>query len=133
MKHLRSLLTGCVLVVSLCANAVAQMAGHAPPVPMTPAQFAAASIGQNVQIAVRVDTVKRSTVLANLLAHETDSLSKDTRERVTLYLPSDAPVIMGTASDVVPGAVLYVFGVLTKPGNVDVKQLVIDTKYMKVE
>jgi hypothetical protein len=104
-----------------------------PPIPMSPTQFSEAAIGQNVQIAVRVQRVERSTLYAELLARETDTLSKATGKQVVLFFPDGTPVIMGTASDVVPGAVLYVYGVVTKAGHVDAKRVVVDTKYVKVQ
>ncbi len=111
----------------------AQMMAHKPPVPMSPQQFARAVAGQSVQIAVRVTAIKRNTLFAQLLEHETDALSKATAIRVTLYYPDGTPVIMGTARDIVPGAVLFVYGVVTRPGHVDVKQAVVDTRFVRVQ
>ena len=100
---------------------------------MSPQEFAASHAGQSVQIAVRVQRVDRTTVTGELLQHETDTLSKATGKGVTLYLPDGTPVIMGSASDIGPGAVLFVYGVVTTPNHVDVKRVVVDTKYVKVE
>ena len=119
-----------ILIMSVL---LAQMSMHAPPVPMSPAQFAHATPGQNVEIAVHVDRVQRSTVYGDLLRHETDSLSKATGKRVVLYVAGGTPVVMGSANDIVQGAVLYVYGVLTAPGRVDAKRVVVDTKFVKVE
>lgn len=112
--------------------AAAQMMGK-PPIPMTPDAFAASAAGQMVQIAVRVDSVKRSTVTGHVLQHETDTRARLSNRRVTLFLPGGTPVVMGSASDVVPGAVLYVYGIVTKPDNVDAKRVVIDTRYVTVD
>ncbi len=108
------------------------MGGHTPPVPMTPAQFSAAHVGANVQIAVRVTGRNRQIVFGEVLRQKTETLSLHTGLRVTLYFPDGTPTIMGTASDVRAGAILFVYGVLTKPGNVDVKRLVVDTRFVHV-
>jgi|SRR5579884_1235244 len=129
----RILVAAGILAFAGFQPAAAQMMGHKPPVPMSPLQFSQASAGQKVQIAVRVTAVKRNTLVAQLLQHETDSLAKATSTRVTLYYPDGTPVIMGTAQDIVPGAVLFVYGVVTKPGHVDVKQAVVDTRFVKVQ
>ena len=104
-----------------------------PPIPMSLTQFSRAAIGQSVQITVRVRRAERSTLYAELLARQTDALSKDTGKQVVLFFPDDTPVVMGSLSDVVPGAVLYVYGVVTKADHVDAKRVVVVTKYVKVQ
>ena len=134
MTFFRTSLAAAILAAVLGSAAQAQMmGGHAPPIPMTAKQFAAASTGQSVQIAVRVDRRKRAAISGELLDHQTDAVSKATGKHVMLYLADGTPIVMGTAADVVPGAVLFVYGVVTKPGHVDVKRLVVDTKYVRVE
>jgi len=131
MKNFRLGLTIIVFSVFLRAVADAQMMGP-PPVPMSPQQFAHARAGQDVQIAVRIQRVNRSTLYAELLQHQTDTLARATGKAVTLFLADGTAVVMGTADEIRPGAVLFVYGVLTKPANVDIKRVVIDTKYVKV-
>ncbi len=134
MTSIRTGLAAFALAAALGSVAQAQMmGGHAPPVPMTAKQFSTASTGQSVQIAVRVERRKRATLWGELLEHQTDTVSKATGRHVTLYLADGTPIVMGTAADVVPGAVLFVYGVVTKPGQIDVKRLVVDTKYVRVE
>ena len=136
MKYIfRSLLAASIIMLASSQLAGAQMMGgaHKPPVPMSPQQFSQAVAGQTVQLAVRVTAVKRDTLLVQLLQHETDKISKATSTRVTLYYPQGTPVVMGTPRDVVPGAVLYISGVLTKPGHVDVKQAVVYTRFVTVQ
>ncbi len=134
MKHtLWTLLFASAIALANPPMAGAQMMGHKPPVPMSPQQFTQAAAGQNVQIAVRVTAVKRNTLLAQLLQHETDARSRATNTHVTLYYADGTPVVMGTARDIVPGAVLFVYGIVTKPGHVDVKQAVVDTRFVKVQ
>jgi hypothetical protein len=129
MKQIYAILA-CAALFALAIPALAQMG--APPIPMSPAEFAQSSAGANVQIAVRVKRVDRSTLYTELLAHESDTLAKATGISVTIYFPDGTPVIMGSASDVTAGALLYVYGVLTKPGHVDAKRVVVDTKYVTV-
>jgi len=128
----RILIAAGVIALAQTQYAGAQMMGHKPPVPMSPQQFSQAVAGQNVQIAVQVTSIKRNTLLGHLLQHETDALSKATTTSVTLYYADGTPVIMGTPRDIVPGAVLFVYGILTRPGHVDVKQAVVDTRFIKV-
>jgi hypothetical protein len=130
MKYLYTLAVS-TAIWAVALPVLAQMGP--PPIPMSPTQFSGAAIGQSVQIAVRVQRVERSTLYAELLARETDTLSKATGKQVVLFFPDGTPVIMGTASDVVPGAVLYVYGVVTKAGHVDAKRVVVDTKYVTVQ
>lgn len=133
MKHFRTLAYSVVLAAIATLPALAQMGGHAPPVPMTPAQFSQTAVGQSVQIAVRVTRHDRSTLYTDLLAHETDTVSKSTGKEVVVYFADGTPVVMGSASDVTDGSVLYVYGVLTSPGHVDAKRVVVDTKYIQVQ
>ena len=133
MKYIRLAIVALVIVLTYVDGAQAQMMGHTPPVPMTPEQFARATPGQSVQIAVRITSVKRTTLFAELLRHESDTISKATGKQVILYFADGTPVIMGTASDIEPGAVLYVYGIVTKQNNVDVKRAVVDTRFVKVQ
>ncbi len=128
----RTGLIACILAGSTSTAVFGQMMGK-PPVPMTAAQFSGVRIGGSVQISVRVERVKRTTLYSELLEQKTDSLDKATGKRVTLYFADGTPVVMGTASEVGPGAVLFVYGVVTKPGHVDIKRAVVDTKYVKIE
>ena len=69
-----------------------------PPQPMTPEEFARALPGQNVQIAVRVDRVQRSTLYATLLRHQTDTLAKLTQQHVVLYFGGGTPSLAPSAA-----------------------------------
>src|SRR5277367_6358261 len=101
MKYFYTLAVTAVFLAA-ASPAFAQMGS--PPVPMSPTQFSQAAIGQSVQIAVRVQRVERSTLYAELLARETDTLSKATGKQVVLFVPDGTPVVMGNLADVVPGA-----------------------------
>jgi hypothetical protein len=133
MKYLALALLTCALSGTLAGGAQAQMMGQAPPVPMTPAQFSQTPVGQSVQIAVRIARVNRATLYGELLQHQTDTTAHTTGKHLTLYFADGTPVVMGTARDIAPGAVLFVYGILTKPGQVDIKRAVIDTKFVTVQ
>ena len=130
MTFLKILYAALALAFAAGAPAVAQMK---PPVPMTPAQFAGASPGASVQIVVRVVTVDRSKVAAELLERKTDSDYVVTGKRVHLVCPDGVTFVMGGAGDIAPGAVLFVDGVATKPYRADVKKVVVLTKFITVE
>ncbi|MBV9972377.1 MAG: hypothetical protein JO135_03495 [Candidatus Eremiobacteraeota bacterium] len=132
MKTYRRIIAVSVFCGLMPLAAAAQMMGP-PPVPMSPQQFSQAHAGQPVQIAVRVQRMRRSMLYAELLQHQTDTLSKATGKAVELYFADGTPVIMGTASEIRPGAVLFVYGIVTKPGHVDIKRAVIDTRYVRVQ
>lgn len=139
MKFFRLVIASALAIAtSSVMPANAQMMGgamgnHTPPVPMTARQFAGARVGQKVQIAVRVDRRTRTDISAELLEHRTESISDATGKHVVLYFADDTPVVMGTASDINRGAILFVYGILTKRGHVDVKRLVVDTKVVRVQ
>ena len=132
MKRLPTIFAN-TLLTALAASALAsaQMM-NPPPVPMSPVEFAHAVPGQSVEIAVRVQRADRSTLYTELLAHQTGTQAKATGKEVVIFFPDGTPVVMGTASDVTAGAVLYVYGIVTKPGHVDAKRVVVDTKYVTV-
>lgn len=113
--------------------ALAQAMMGSPPQPMTPEQFGRVLPGQSVQISVRVDRVGRSTLYATLLQRQTDTVAKATRQHVVLYFGGGTPVIMGSADDVVAGAALFVYGVVTSANHVDAERVVVDTKFVTVE
>jgi hypothetical protein len=112
------------------AVAAAQMAA---PTPLTPSQFAASATGQNVILAVRVETAARTAVTAELLERITDARYKATGKRVTLYVPEETPIVMGSAADVKPGAILFVYAVTTTAAHADVKKVVVVTPYAAIE
>lgn len=130
MKYYSTILVAAAMLAAPLP-AQAQMS-HAPPVPMQPAEFAQSNPGQSVQIAVRVTRIDRTTVYAELLSHTSDTDLKATGKPVVIFFPDGTPVLMGSASDVVPGAALFVEGVLTTPGRVDAKRVVVDTKYVTI-
>ena len=108
----------------MAAPAGAQMG---PPETLTAQQFAATATGQNVVLAVRINARSRTTLEAELLDHLDDARYRATGKRVTLYLPAETPVVMGSATDVKSGAVLAVYAVTTTANHADVKRVVVIT------
>lgn len=110
--------------------AVAQMR---PPIPMTQAQYSRAVPGQNITIAVRVDSVNRTDVHAQLLERVNDTLYTNTKRNLRLFVADGTPVVMGSAADVKPGAVLFVYGISTARDRADAKRLIAVTQYVTVK
>ncbi|HEY1867193.1 MAG TPA: hypothetical protein VGG70_02790 [Candidatus Cybelea sp.] len=132
MKNFRAIFASTILLALGAPTLASAQMMQAPPIPFSPKQFAQAVPGQGVEIAVRVKRVDRSTLYTELLAHESNTQAKATGKEVVIFFPDGTPVVMGAASDVTAGATLYVYGVLTKPGHVDAKRVVVDTKYVTV-
>ncbi|MDQ6929528.1 MAG: hypothetical protein M3126_02515 [Candidatus Eremiobacteraeota bacterium] len=86
-----------------------------------------------MKIVVRVSTVNRTTLKARVLERETDSQYNATGPNVELFFAEGTPVVMGSARDVVRGAVLFVDGVSTARGKADIKKIVVLTGYLKVK
>ncbi|MEO7201969.1 MAG: hypothetical protein ABI431_04495 [Candidatus Tumulicola sp.] len=127
MKYIAILSLGVAL---LTAPALSQMK---PPVPMTTAQFGHAVTGQSIAILVRVVAYKRTSLSAELLDRESDSVYKSTGKIVDLYLPEDTPFVMGSFAGIKPGAALFVYGVATTRGRADIKKIIVLTGYIRVE
>jgi hypothetical protein len=122
-----------ILTLLLALSTPPGLSAMEPPIPMTPTEFGRAMTGQPVTIVVRVTGFKRTALVADLLARQSDSDYKATRTSVNLYFPQDTPIIMGSSSDIKPGAILFVYGVATTPGHADVKKVVVVTSFIRVE
>jgi hypothetical protein len=127
MKYIAILALGVALLTS---PALSQMKA---PVPMTRSQFGHALTGQSIAILVRVVAFKRTSLSAELLDRESDSVYKATGKIVDLYLPEDTPIVMGSVPDIKPGAAVFVYGVATTQGRADIKRIVILTSYIRIE
>ncbi len=127
MKHL------VYLVMAVLAASGAARAQMAPPMPLTAAQFASSATGQSVTLVVRVDRLVRASLDAELLERVSDSLYKTTGQRVSLYLPAETSFVMGSMSDLKPGAIVFVYAVATTAAHADVKKVIVVTPYVKVE
>lgn len=104
-----------------------------PPIPMTQDQYTHAVAGQSITIAVRVDSVNRTDVRAKLLERVNDTLYTKTGTTVRLFIADGTPVVMGSAEDVKPGAVLFVYGISTARDRADAKRLIAVTQYVTVK
>jgi len=127
MKHIA------YFVLAMAAAADVARAQMAPPMPMTAAQFASSTTGQSVTLAVRVDRLARESLDAELLERVSDALYKPTGKRVSLYVPVETSFVMGSMSDLKPGAVVFVYAVTTTAAHADVKKIIVLTPYVKVE
>lgn len=119
------------LVAALSTGTAGAQMG--PPTPMTAGQFASSMPGQDVILAVRVDTLARTTLDAELLERVSDARYRATGKRVVLYLAAETPVVMGSIADVKPGAIVFVYGTATTIWHADVKKVIVVTQYAKVE
>ncbi len=100
---------------------------------MTAQQFSGVSPGRPVQLAVRVDGLKRTALRGELLELKSQGVYQRTGKHVTLFLADGTPVVMGTTGDIKSGAVLFISGVATKPDNADVKKIIVATGFVRVQ
>ena len=123
----------CLLAAAMLAATLPARAQMAPPVPMSTTQFRNAATGSAVKIVVRVSSFARNTMHAQLLDRIDDSHYKATGTAVTLYVPQDVPVVMGSAADFAPNAVLFVYGTATALDRADVTKTVVLTQYVTIK
>ena len=102
------------------------------PVTLTSAQFAGAPPGQPVKLVVRLDSVRGSTLEAEILARRSESAYAPSGAHVELTYGADVPIVMGAASDIEPGAVLFVDAVASSAGRARAKRFVVVTRYVSV-
>lgn len=121
------------VVAAMLAGTVTANAQMAPPIPMTPRQFESSSTGQSVTLVVRLERLARTSVDAELLERVDDSHYRTTGKRVALYLPAETTFVMGTMSDLKPGAIVFVYAVTTTAAHADVKKIIVVTPYVTVE
>lgn len=121
-----------VLVAALVPPATPAFAQMAPPTTLTAREFSAVSAGAPVQLAVRVDSLQRTALRAELLDRKSDARYAATGRHVELFLPDDTPVVMGALRDVHPGALLFISGVATTKRHADVKKITVVTTYVTV-
>ena len=127
---MKRVITALILAGLTNATAAAQM--HGPP-PMTKAQYENAVTGSNVNLVVRVTAANRATLTAELLEPVTETSYKTSGTTVKLFYSSDTPIVMGSQSDVKPGAVVFVFAVATGRDTADAKKFVVMTPYVSVK
>jgi len=102
------------------------------PTSATAQAFASAAIGQRVELVVRVDARAGST-LRGQLAEQVRGSTYRLAGPVTLTLPQQTPVSMGTLDDVQPNAIVFVQALITGRGSAEIKKLVVLTSYVHIE
>lgn len=132
MKYLITALLAASLSFSATLSTSAQMMGMGAPTAQNAKAFRGAHPGAAITLALRIQTVSRSTVTAQILDPQGGKNYRATRERATLYFSSDAPVVMGARDDVKAGALVIADVIVTKAGHGDLKRVVVLNSYMSV-
>jgi hypothetical protein len=104
----------------------------APPPAMTDAAIARAQPGDKINLVVRVDGFARHTIAGHVLNPLTSSSYRLTKNTMAIYAPQETAYVMGSADDVHPGAVLYIYAVATKANAADATRIVVITPYATV-
>lgn len=118
-------------VLILAAMLLAQMGMSNPPA-MSAAEIAQSSAGTPLHFVLRIDRMQRVTVVGHVL----DPAGNDyrvTSSVISVHVANDLPVVMGSHDDLKPGAVVFVYGVATKPKAADATKLVVITPYVKTQ
>lgn len=118
---------------SVMDRMLAEAAQMGPPIPMTSQQLTHTARGGSVELVVRIESIQRQIVSAMVLDRKTDTEYATSKVHAQLDVPEGTPVVMGTLRDLVPKAIVYVTGVVTRPSTVDVKKVVVLTLYVKVD
>lgn len=127
MKHLILTLT---LVMASTFPALAQMTN--PPA-MSATDIAKSSSGTQLHFVFRIDAMQRATAVGHVLDPVNGNTYHVTPAVISLHVPNDLPVVMGSHDDLKPGAVVFVYGVATKPKAADATKLVVITPYVKTQ
>lgn len=132
MKYICTALVALGLLFFAALPTNAQMMGMGAPTAQTAQAFRSARAGSAITLALRVETVSRTTLRAQILNPAGGKKYVATRDRATLYFNADAPVIMGTHDDVKPGALVIADVIVTQAGRGDIKRVVVLNSYMSV-
>lgn len=102
------------------------------PPPATQAQLTAAAAGQPLSIALEVTEARPDGLAGTLLQPDGSGAYQRTTTAVSVALAANVPVQMGRSSDIRPGAVVQVGGVVNTAGGLDGKQVTILTSVVKL-
>lgn len=116
----------------LAAMLLAQM-NMSNPAAMSAAQIAKSSAGTQLYFVLRIDQMERTTALGHVLDPMGSNGYRVTSSVIALHIANDLPVVMGSHDDLKPGAVVFVYGVATKPKAADATKLVVITPYVKTQ
>ncbi len=100
--------------------------------PATQAQVAAAVAGQPLNVALEVTEARADGVVGTLLQPDASGDYQRTTTALSVALPGSVPVQMGRTSDIRPGAVIQVAGVVNAGGGLDGKRVTILTSVVKL-
>ncbi len=100
---------------------------------MSAAELAKTSTGAQLHFVLRIDRMQRTTVVGHVLDPIGGNDYHVSASVISVHVANDLPVVMGSHDELRPGAVLYVYGVATKPRAADATKLVIITPYVKTQ
>jgi hypothetical protein len=120
------------VVVLLFALALSACIRMSAPTPATAQAFASAPIGQPVELVVRVDSLEGMT-LRGRLAEQVRGTYYRLAGPVTLSLPRQTPVSMGTLADIRPNSIIFVNAIVTGRGAAEIKKAVVLTPFVHIE
>jgi hypothetical protein len=129
---MKQLIFAAFLIAVSALPAAAQMSMTNPP-PMTAEAVANSSAGTKIYFVFRVDRLERTTAVGHVLDPAGEREYRMTPSSLSLHVPNDIPVVMGSRDDIKAGAVVFVYGVATKPKAADASKLVVITPYVKVD
>jgi hypothetical protein len=112
---------------------IARRAGAMRPATTTAAAVFSAQPGAHIKLVARVDhSVSLNTYAAQLLESRAEGSYRVTPERLRIALSADTSVVMGSAADLQPGAVVQASGALDGARTLQARQIVILTGYVRI-
>jgi len=96
-------------------------------------QFSKLSAGDTAKVVLELTRATSDTLDGVLLDPQSQTAYSRTATAVHVSFDSSTKVVMGTTSELQPGAVVHVTGTLAKDRAIQAQQLVIVTAYAKVK
>lgn len=103
------------------------------PPAMSAAEIAKSSSGTQLHFVLRIDQMQRTTAVGHVLDPVSGNQYHVSSSVVAVHVANDLPVVMGSHDDLRPGAVVFIYGVATKPKAADATKLVVITPYVKTQ
>ncbi len=107
--------------------------GMGNPPAMSAADLAKSASGTELHFVMRIDQMQRTTAVGHVLDPVNGNQYHVSPSVMSLHVANDLPVVMGSHDDLKPGAVVFVYGVATKPKAADATKLVVITPYVKTQ